>query len=344
MTIRNVVRQFDTSEDAEQGSAPAPGYASRAALTEAFGTKKSKKAAQSIAENRLLARGGADDIDPLSQAIAATVKEDDDEPSSSPQITKPLPQADTDATDIREVYSLSTLIIPQIETLKSMPLQKWRTTMSNKKQVSVAFRYIANRIGYLMPAHIAAPDDGDCLRHLQVLRYIYLLLELHKFAARHSPKKTMPFPDQWPEDTISDTIASPTVRALSRHFFPERKSSRFSLTLLRTTILALTLHIPPPSFITGKDTLVTEPTDISLDLGVDKSEVTKLYRELGCKVDPATDTQLQRWGLLKLYTQPKVDEDGKAVKVSKPRFAKLTFPITFVKVSQGRSLAGQSRR
>ena len=344
MTIRNVVRQFDTREDAEQESAPASGYASRAALTEAFGTKKSKKAAQSIAENRLLARGGAGDVDPLSQAIAATVKEEEDEPSSSPQITKPLPQADTDATDIREVYSLSTLIIPQSETLKSMPLEKWRKPMSNKRQVSVAFRYVANRIGYLMPAHIAAPDDEDYLRHLQVLRYIYLLLEFHKFAARHSPKKTMPFPDQWTEDTISDTIASPTQRALFKHFFPERKSSRFSLILLRTTILALTLHIPPPSFITGKDALVTEPTDISLDMGVDKAEVIKLYRELGCKVDSATDTQLERWGLLKLYTQPKVDEDGKAIKVAKPRFAKLTFPLAFVKVSQGRALASQSRR
>ena len=344
MTIRNVVRQFDTGEDTDQESAPAPGYASRAALTEAFGTKKSKKAAQSIAENRLLARGGADDVDPLSQAIAATVKEEDDEPSSSPQLTKPLPQADIDTTDIREVYSLSMLVIPQSETLKSMPLQKWRQTMSSKKQVSVAFRYVANRIGYLMPAHIAAPDDEDYLRHLQVLRYIYLLLDIHKFAARHSPKKPMPFPDQWPEDTISGTIASTTLRALCKHFFPERKSTRFSITLLRTTILALTLHIPPPSFITGNDTLVTEPTDISLDLGVDKAEVIKLYRELGSKVESATDTQLERWGLLKLYTQPKVDEEGKAIKVSKPRFARLTFPITFVKVSQGRSLAGQSRR
>ena len=344
MTVRNVVRQFDSQEDAEQEPAPAPGYASRAALTEAFGTKKSKRAAQTIAENRLLARGGEGELDPLSQAIAATVKEEEDATSGSAQTNKPLPQADTDATDIKEVYSLSALILPQRETLKSMPLNKWRKQMSNKAQVSVAFRYIANRIGYLMPAHIAAPDDEDYLRALQILRYIYLLLEIHKFAARHSPKKTMPFPDQWPEDTISDNIPSPTQRALFKHFFPERKSGKFSLTFLRTTILALTLHIPPPSFITGKNVLITEPTDISLDLGVDKADVFKLYRELGCKIEAAKDTELERWGLLKLYTLPKVEEDGKAIKVTKPRFAKLTFPITFVTVSRGRSLAGQSRR
>ncbi|SLM39136.1 RNA polymerase I associated factor, A49-like, partial [Lasallia pustulata] len=55
MTVKSRIRQYQQDSESEEEDTPAPAYSSRAALTEAFGSKKSKKAVATIAENRLLA-------------------------------------------------------------------------------------------------------------------------------------------------------------------------------------------------------------------------------------------------------------------------------------------------
>lgn len=344
MIVRNVVRQFKP-ENEQPDPSLTPGYASRAALTEAFGTKKSKRTFQSMAENRLLAAGAQDEDNPLSQAITSTIEGDEaDELPESPQKTKPLPQANTDTSDITEVYSLQTLIKPHYGVLKSMPLDDWRSSYEKTKQIRTSSRFVSNRFGWLMPAHVASPEDEIHLLRIQLLRYIYLLLELHRFATKLNQRAAIPDPSKWPEGTISGNFSESALREILKHFFPDRKLGKSNLTLLRSTILALTLHIPPPSLNPGKDTLVTEPTDIALDLAIEKEESVKLWKELGCKIDSARDAELERWGLSKLYKQKKTNDDGKQVKAAAPKFVKLTFPLQFVKASRGKPPATTSRR
>lgn len=343
MIVRSVVRQFKPESEQPDPSQNL-GYASRGALTEAFGTKKSKRAFQSMAENRLLAAGDQDEDNPLSQAITSAVEDEAEELPESAQKTKPLPQANTETSDIAQVYSLNTLVKPHLGVLKSMPLNDWRSSYEKTKQIRTSSRFVSNRFGWLMPAHVASPEDEIHLTRLQLLRYIYLLLELHRYVMKSNQRAAIQDPSKWPEGTISGNFSEAALREILKHFFPDRRTNKSHLTLLRSTILALTLHIPPPSLNPGKDMLITEPTDIALDLAIEKEESVKLWRELGCKIDAPRDAELERWGLSKLYKQKKTNDDGKQVKAAAPKFVKLAFPLQFVKASRGKPPATSSRR
>ncbi|KIX96862.1 uncharacterized protein Z520_07582 [Fonsecaea multimorphosa CBS 102226] len=370
MTVRSTVRQLDkeSDDDDDGGDDGAEGIKpaalttpSRAALTQAFGTKKSKRAVASVAENRLLARDGENDDNPLSNALLSSIKEEDDDDAdvmldaaaaggASSRANKPLPQANLDTADITQVYALSSLVFPGPDrtTLSQMPIAYWKECAKNKKPVSTHLRFVATRVGYLTQRHLKQPDNQDVLLKLQILRYIQLLVEIHKYVSHLPRQRRIAAPESWPRGTTTDSSLSTAFKGkLMSHFFPTGTPTTFNKTLFTSTILALTLHIPPPKFTPG-DTpkmLFTELSDMTLDLAMPHAEIHKLYRELGCKIESMTDAELHRHGWDKVVSPAAaqqrgkagvVDEDGKAVKLPKPKFAKLRFPIEFRRISAGR--------
>ncbi|KIW27360.1 uncharacterized protein PV07_07104 [Cladophialophora immunda] len=359
VTVRSTVRQVDNQEsDGEEDGAetkPAP-TPSRAALTQAFGTKKSKRAVASSAENRLLARDGENVDNPVSNAILSSIKEEDDpadmmvDAGASARANKPLPQANLDTTDITQVYDLSELVFPgpYRTTLSQMPIAYWKECAKNKKPVSTHLRFVATRVGYLTQRHLKQPDNPDVLLKLQILRYIQLLVEIHKYVSHLPARRPVARPEQWPAGTTTgDSALSTAFKArLMARFFPNHLPSAFNRTRLTATILALTLHVPPPVFTPGDTpkTLFAEPTDITLDLAMPHAEVHKLYRELGCKIEAMTDAELQRhgWDKVSLVSQRGAGglaDDGHGngpVKLPRPKFAKLRFPVEFPRISAGR--------
>ncbi|KAK6365647.1 DNA-directed RNA polymerase I subunit rpa49 [Exophiala oligosperma] len=345
MTVRSSVRQAAPDESADTSDAEAqlsqPASSSRAALTEAFGTKKSRKAVASMAENRLLAR--AEDDDPLSTAILSSIKEEDApvlSAAAADRSNKPLPPADLTTDEIKDVYPLSVLVHPgpAHTTLSQMRIQPWIDRISASKEINSRFRYVAHRVKPLTALHIDQQNEHTLLP-LQLLRYITILLELYVYVSRLPPLRTIPQPEKWPESTISDThLGSAFLSKLLHAFFPNSLPTAHARTLLTTTILALTLHIPPPKWTPGADVnvLLTEPSDIGLDLALQPAEVGKYYRELGCRMETLTDNELTKYGWEKVGKGKKAtDEDG-AGGVKKPRFAKLRFPVEFPKISAGR--------
>jgi DNA-directed RNA polymerase I subunit RPA49 len=346
VTVRSRVRQPAAPDDDSQNEITPQTPSSRAALTQAFGTKKSKKAVVSMAENRLLARGGDAGDDPISTAILSSIKDegDDLEDVTASRVNKPLPQPDLTATHILEVYPPSSLVFPgpARTTLSQMPLAYWRERVAAKKDVKSRYRYVANRVERLTNLHLEEPEDETLLHKMQILRYIQLLLEIHTFVGRLAARKRIPQPEDWPAKTTSDvSLSTAFLSKLVRHFFPDGTANAHSQTLFVTTILALTLHVPPPKFRPGEDVhvLVTEPTDISLDLALPPTEVAKLYRELGCKMEALTEAELARWGWEKVgKARTVLDDYGNKVTVPKPKFAKLKFPIVFPKISAGRPM------
>jgi DNA-directed RNA polymerase I subunit RPA49 len=343
MVVRPQVRQLQAvSEEGDVDAVPAVTPSSRAALTEAFGTKKSKRAIQSIAENRLLARGGDGD-DPLSQAILETqtnAEADEIDASSISRTNKPLPKPNFEAQNVKDAYPLSNLVTPRNwkETLDNLSLSYYQERISAGKSVKSYFRFVSHRVDYLVQRHLQQEDEPSIKQHIQLLRYIELLLTLHKQVMTFSPRIPIPQVFKWPEKTrLLFSTASEHNQLLPEfldRFFPDSMRSQYAMTLLRTTILALTLHIPPPSLNFGENLLATEPTDISLDLALDSTEGSKLFRELGCKLDPPTDKELATWGLSKAT---RTDENGKKVALPKAKFAKLRLPLVLPKLSQGRS-------
>lgn len=255
MIVRPRIRQFQTdreSEEEEEATATAK-PSTRAALTEAFGTKKSKRAIQWIAENRLLARGG-DGEDPLSQAILNTMageaEEEEVDVSDRLRANKPLPPANTEAEKIEEVYSLSVLVIPQPwrETMSKMSLAYWKSRFSDGKTVNSRSRFVSNRVQYITDAHLKNPDSELNLQHVQLLRYIEHVLDFHKYLVTLPSRKPIPNISKWPEKIQNNFRHAPEelVSRLLAHFFPDGVRSQRAMTLLRSTILALTLHVPPP--------------------------------------------------------------------------------------------------
>jgi DNA-directed RNA polymerase I subunit RPA49 len=351
MTVRSSVRVPDReSEDEEEEAQEArPAPSSRAALTQAFGTKKSKRAVASIAENRLLARDGETD-NPVSAAILNSINGEEDNDSEADlassltaRANKPLPAANLNTNDISKVYDLSQLVHPGPwqTTLSQMQIAFWRDCLQKSKPIPTTLRFIATRIGYIGSKHLKDPANTEILQKLQLLRYIQLLAEIHKYVSHQNSRRPLLPVEKWPQGTTTDTALSTAFKArLVSHFFPSRTPTVFAKTLLTATILALTLHIPPPKFTPG-DTpsmLFAEPSEITLDLGVPAAEINKLYRELGCKMESMTDGELSRYGWNKIVqSAKKVDQEtGQVVKLPKPKFAKLRFPIDFPKVSAGR--------
>lgn len=346
LTLRGSLRQaqkIDEDEDDEDAAQIPTTSGTRTALTEAFGSKKSKKAVQAMAENRQLAQGieGAT----IAEAIAANVKDEDDDEdmvdaAAIARSNKPLPVADLRTDDIEEVYGLSTLIKPQpaSTTLSTLPVQSWIARLKAGKEVKVRSRFVANRIGYLGKAHIASPEDQRFLRQLQILYYLEIMIEINQFISKQSRFTRIPWHDKWPENTLSVGTPPRVVGAIMNHIFPEEKPTDRATTLLKSTILALTLHILPPSGQTGTNTLVAEPTDVQLDLAIEAAEARKLYHEIGCVVKPPTEKDLNIWGLAK-WARKAEKKDGESGSKQKPMFAVLRFPLNFPKPSTGKRAA-----
>jgi DNA-directed RNA polymerase I subunit RPA49 len=340
MIVRPLIRQFQTRRN-NDGDNGAVSVGNRAQLTQNFGTKKAKKAMQARAESRLAARpGNAEDA--LSKAHVNLVPgdDDDDDPKSStkPQDNKPLPRANLEAEQVQDVYSLSTLVGPD-QILKNLSVVYWMQRISAGKPISGRFLFVSNRVEYLTKAHLESPENPELLRHVQVLRFLELLLELHRHVLSLGRPKKIPPEQKWPDNIRADfnTVSYGLLGDLISRFFSTQPFGHRSMTLLKATILALTLHVPPPSFRAGTNLMVAEPTDISTDLASSLPETTELYRQLGCKVVPATEAELARWGLGKFQNKIR-DANGDEISLPKPRFAKLSLPLEFPRISQGRRI------
>ena len=344
LTARSSVRRRGAAVSEDEGSGEetkaVTNYSSRAALTNTFGTKKSKKAVQSIAENRLLARAGDDANNPLSKAILSSMPESDmPEDTDTKQLAhsnKPLPVPNLHTDDVNIAYPLTSLVFPgpPSTTLDQMPLSSWIDNVSKGNPVNALSRFVANRVTYLTRAHASSPEDATLKLNVQLLRYVLFLIELSAHIRTLKRHGRIPPPSSWPPKTITGNLAFSLISGALSHFFPTYQLSTTGTTLLHTTILAIALHIPPPSFQVAPGTLVTEPTDLQMDLALEPEVCSKYYRELGCKMASASDAELSLWGMEKLTKKRKTAEGEK--NISKPRWAKLTLPFVFPTMSMGR--------
>ena len=340
MNARSSVRQQSPVQEGGDSPTikPTTNYSSRAALTHAFGNKKSKKAVQSVAENRLLSQSVEKPNSPISSALLSSMpaREPADQSTSysaaAIQANKPLPVPNLITDDITQFYPLSSLVFPApaSETLSKMPLDEWRASVENKQPIASSSRFVTINSTHVTKAVNANPGNTDVIQTAQILRYTLMLIELARNVSKIHSEKRLPPPDEW-KTWFSNSIPQPLLKGIIEKFCPNGMGpSKNNMTLLRTTILALTLHIPPPSGKFASGVLATQPYDIQVDLRMQVDEVRHLYRELGCRWELATDAELELWGYRKLQT-PK--ETGQA-----PRFAKLKLPVEFPKMSRGKPM------
>lgn len=246
------------------------------------------------------------------------------------QAAKPLPQPNLAATHPSNVYPLESLVPGGLSTLHSMPVRDWQTALSSGTPILTHSRFVSHRI-----EAIGAQSKSD-KTPLQLLRFILVLLE---FAGSLKPargagsgpgtKKIPPREDlrrKLAEAATPSFATDPFIDSLRRKFVPQGATmSRNDLTLLHTTICALTLHVPPASGAPhASNELATDLADLRDDLGLESRVVEHYFKELGCRIDKPRESEFTKWGV----------KGGKA-EASMRRIARLKVPVEFPKVSRG---------
>ncbi|KAJ5665449.1 uncharacterized protein N7477_007897 [Penicillium maclennaniae] len=355
VTLRGAVRSRKPEDD-ESDEELNTMRAQRTALTNTFGTKQSRKAVQSMQENAQLSNApagtvteaGAALISSLPAGVASGVAKATDV-QAEVQAAKPLPQPDLTAAHPADVYPLETLVPGGVATLRQLNgVDEWKQQVDAGLEVTTGSRFVANRV--------VAVANADNATQLQLLRLIQMLLEFDhslkrlgggkgagpgskRLPARNDLRRILSSTtgttskDQDSESTEND-LPDAVIDAVRRRFAPSGGwLSKHDLTLLHTTICALSLHIPPQPAKDGGSSslggnapneLATDPSDLRDDLRLDANTVQQYFRELGCRIDKPRETEFKKWNI----------KGGKAEAQAR-RIARLRIPVEFPKVSRG---------
>lgn len=343
----------------------------RNALTDAFGTKQSRRAAQSLAENALLSRGSQGLATAAESAILSSMPAEALAATESKataleaevQAAKPIPTPNLSASHPSDIYSLDALVPNGLSTLLQLPgLKEWQERIAAREVITTTSRYVTNRA-------VAIGQSGNTT-HLQVLRFILVLLEFFRSLRRpkqNDPKgsKRLPPRDELRRDLSAALSASatnttfrtpgsaanpsphttllpdPIIDSLRRKFVPQGSYlSKTDITLLHTTMCALTLHIPPTAggSVTGNlpNELATETTDLRDDLHIEDPVLRQYYRELGCRVDKPRESDLSRFGIIPGGAAGGTSSKAVVAAKSSKAIARLKVPPEFPKVSRGK--------
>ena len=151
----------------------------RMELGEAFGTKKSKKALQAVAENAMLAESARGKLREDDRALVNTIKDSSQHMSTREELQaamdygRSVPRGNYDADEIQDVYVPSEII--GAEVLNSIPVLDWQETVEKLEAVQVPSRFVANRIVRLA--------GEESVQKLKLLRYLLWLIILYTTAS-----------------------------------------------------------------------------------------------------------------------------------------------------------------
>ncbi|KAE8146015.1 A49-like RNA polymerase I associated factor-domain-containing protein [Aspergillus avenaceus] len=351
VTLRGAVRSTkraveDESEAESEEEEMKTMRAQKTELTNSFGTKQARKAAQSMAENAQLSNAPAGAASAAESAILSSMPLDTATDIATKaasvqaqvQANKPIPQANLDASHPSDVYPLDVLVPGGLSTLQQLPgITEWQETVHSGQAVSTTSRYVSRRV--------EAVVNSTNTTQLQVLRFIFLLLELarglrpgkergsKRLPPREELRRILSSPTGAKNDT-TEALPVPVIDAVRRKFAPQGSQiTKNDITFIHTTICALSLHIPPQPAKDGGSSsqggnspneLATDPSDLRDDLHLENPVITQYFRELGCRIDKIREAEFAKWNI----------KGGKAEAAAR-RVARLKVPLVFPKVSRG---------
>jgi DNA-directed RNA polymerase I subunit RPA49 len=218
---------------------------------------------------------------------------------------RPLPMPDLTAETLKDAYPLSSLVESMKTTFASLRVQPWQQSVEKNTPVSLSHRFPASRL-------VRVVNEKD-VQQIKTLQYLLILLQFH--SSLKKPKgirDNATLPSKGMEYKLIPASPTPAiVNAIRRRFCPEgRVLPSEKLILLRTTILALTLHV---------DNFTTDIRDIIKDLDIDVPTIQKYYRELGCQPHKPTEKE---WGRYNVQTK---------AQASQLKIFKLKLPLGFPK-------------
>jgi len=231
MVVRGVVRAHENTKADEKESLEKriqQDYReAQKELGTAFGTKKAKKALQSLTENAIgpVRRAGEKPIkmDSGAAAVIASMEEaaagmaTRDELAEAAEAAKPRPKANLDAKEIQDVYTIDNLVGDEV--FKSIPVLDWQTALKQQKEFHLKSRYVAHHLQTV----------AESTEKLKLLRYMLLLIELFnglKINRRGGPK-LLPLREDLRK--IMGSIPESVIESINRRFSDGGEMSKFQL-------------------------------------------------------------------------------------------------------------------
>ncbi|KAF2012469.1 RNA polymerase I associated factor, A49-like protein [Aaosphaeria arxii CBS 175.79] len=319
LTVRSTLRSEVEEVREEEAKARMTMAQKKYNLTAEFGSKKSKKAIQERMANRI-ARGDPNEpteenpvADAIMQGMDATngkmpTKEELEAELDS---SKPRPKANLAAEYPADVYPIDTIVGKELMAL--IPIKDWLDSAEEGKGVQVASKYVARRI-----LKLAKNKD---VQKLKVLKFILLCVNFNA-ALRTKGKGPKNVP---PKDKLitamGDDIPPAVVDSIRRKFVSAQNDMpRWNIDNLMTHTAAAALIV---------DGFEVDVNDLRDDLKIENKDIKAYFQEIGCKVNPPTQTEQQK---LKISKAEGINHS----------IAKLRIPLSFPRISKGRS--NQPRR
>ncbi|KAI9751113.1 MAG: DNA-directed RNA polymerase I subunit rpa49 [Lichina confinis] len=340
MVMRGAVRAENPESDVEVADeAPRSFQVRRQELGEAFGNRKTKKAIASKQENAII-RGETGDsstpskgrgrpdlartvlLESLEAATAGTATRE--EMQAELDKTKPRPNPNQAAKTVEGVYPLDEVVGG--ETMQVLSVHDWLDAAATQRPMTIGSQFVSRRLLRLAPRAISerrSGEDAGAVARLKALRYILLLLNVVGAAKSKGGKNTakaLPERDELRRVTgVSDFL----LETVKRSFTDRGSLTKWHIDKLITYVAALTLII---------DDYEVDTYDIQEDLRLDDKQITKYYRELGCKVTVPTKAQRDKYHMTS------------NAEAAQRRIARLSLPLQFPQSKIGAFVAGKRKR
>lgn len=284
-------------------------------LGQTFGTKKSKKAIASVADNaiapekalRALANAGKGvKLSSTDATILASIGEGTkgmatkDELAKSADAGKPRPLANEEAEDIKDVYTVDSLIGNEI--LAMIPAKPWQDSIKAKKEIFVSSQYVSSRI----LRSTVTPERVRLLRYMNILLAIY--------GASKPKHKTVVIPQRYEVLEILGDVPETVFESIKRKFTTAGEMSKYQIDLMITHLCAMACLV---------DNYEVDTWLLMEDLKLDYKQIKTYFMEIGAKIRTLPVEQQKIQGLSKAAA-------------TQHSYAKLVLPLDFPKQSFGR--------
>lgn len=180
-----------------------------------------------------------------------------DELAQRAEDAKPRPKANKDSTDIKDVYTIDSLIGNDIAKL--VPSKQWQDAIKANKNVLLPSRFVANRM----------QNHGANVEKLKILRYMLLLIEILNACKSNRGVRNLPRRDEL-KKLLGDTPEA-VLESIKRKFTEGTSITKFGADLIITHLCALACLV---------DNFEVDTFDLKEDLKLENKEMSQYFNEI----------------------------------------------------------------
>ncbi|KAK3904382.1 RNA polymerase I associated factor, A49-like protein [Staphylotrichum tortipilum] len=272
MVVRGTVRSKQAPAEAMEVKKGKQTHSeARMELGEAFGTKKSKKALQAVAENAMLAESSRGKLREDDRELVNTIKDASQHMATQEELQaamdqgRSVPRGNYDAEEIQDVYVPSEII--GAEVLNAIPVLDWQEKVEKLEAVQVPARFVANRIVRL------AGDES--VQKLKLLRYLLWVIIMFSTARVGKERGTKSIARR---EQLREALAPApevVIENIRRKFSDNGVMRKAHIDLLITHCCVFACII---------DDFELNTLDLREDLKIEQKQLNLYFQEIGARI------------------------------------------------------------